>query len=150
VVVILVAILLIFKANGRGRGEVLRYRGRDFRSGDDVYVGQQELLRYQADGAALAIDNLRDRLPDCERVKIQGNPEYVSELTVVQADFAGDESLLIRDVHTTPDETITRHHVVVRQDDLYAYVLLVVESEDRAREIAIAVAERVCEATSGC
>jgi hypothetical protein len=128
----------------------LRSRLRGFRSDDDDTYLHQEVYRYGQDGAERVMDGLRNALPACRRVEVGGSTNHVSELTLVRSDFTGAESLLVAETYTTPDETVNRYHVIVREADLYAQVLLEAASEQRAVAIATAVAGRLCEGTAAC
>lgn len=125
-------------------------RLRAFESGDGSPAGQQEVYRYEPDGALRAMANLRTGLVECPPIEVGGNPDFVSELTLLRSEFAGDESMLLREVYTTPDGTITRHQVALRQDDLYAQLRLEGVTGEQAVAIATAAAQRLCEATSTC
>jgi hypothetical protein len=130
--------------------ETLSSRLRSFSAGDDDTFGQQETRRYEGDGARAAFMDMNGWLADCPRVEVGGNPEYVSELTVIESGFAGEGSLLLEEVYSTPDGTTTRYQAVVQQGDLYTEVRLPGVSADWALTVATTVAGRLCEATPSC
>jgi hypothetical protein len=130
--------------------QLLDTRLRAFSAGDDASFGQQEASRYEGDGARTAFMDMSGWLADCPHVEVGGNPEYVSELTVIESGFAGEESLLLEEVYSTPDGTVTRYQAVVQQGDLYSEVRLPGVSADWALTVATAMAERLCEATTAC
>ncbi len=130
---------------------VLGRRGRGLNDGEQRYV-LQEATRYQPGWAARVIAELRTALRSCRTVAIGGNPDDTSTLTVAAAGFAGDGSLLVKDVRSTPDGASTQYHVAVRQGDVYAHARIHIDgmTEQAALGIGRRAAQRLCSATPTC
>ncbi|MGH3735672.1 MAG: hypothetical protein ACRDT6_08625 [Micromonosporaceae bacterium] len=68
-------------------------------------------------------------------------------LSIVDHGFAGDAAILIRVDHD--EDAHDAYHVFVRQGDVVSEVM-VLGTEDQARELAVKAAARLCEATPTC
>ena len=113
---------------------------------DQMYV-HQEVSRYEATWAARHIADLRAALPRCQFVDVMGDPNHRVTLTVVSSDFAGDDSVLIRE--TFGEET--QYHAVVRQGDVEARLRIHIgATESEARAVVVNAAQRLCAAVPSC
>ena len=113
---------------------------------DQRYV-LEEVSRYEATWAARHLSDLRAALPRCQMVDVLGDQNHRVTLTVVGSDFAGDESVLIRE--TFGNET--QYHAVVRRGDVEARLRIHTgATESEARAIVVKAGERLCAAVPSC
>jgi hypothetical protein len=123
----------------------------EFRKGsvfrDDQHFVLTMVVRYDGSWAGQHLDDLRAALPRCARVPIMGDLDDVATLTVVDNDFAGDGSLLVRE----DGGAGTQYHGVVWRGDVEALLRIhTSSSESEARDLVVAAAERLCTATASC
>jgi hypothetical protein len=103
------------------------------------------LTRYEAGWAESHLSDLFSVLPRCSRVPLGGG--VVVTLSVVDTDFTGDGSLLVREENG--DET--QYHALVRQGDVEAMLRIHTGGDEcQARSIVAAVTVRLCEAVETC
>jgi hypothetical protein len=103
------------------------------------------LTRYEAGWAESHLSDLVSVLPRCARISLGGG--VVVTLSVVDSDFAGDGSLLVRE----EDGDETQYHALVRQGDVQALLRIHTGGdESQPRSIATAAAVRLCEAVDTC
>ncbi|HEU4423883.1 MAG TPA: hypothetical protein VFR67_15230 [Pilimelia sp.] len=127
-------------------------QSRSITDNDKRYV-LQEATRYDEGWAARVMTDLRSALRGtCRIVENGGNPKDVSTFTIVASDFAGDGSLLVKEVRSAPGGVSTQYHVAARQGDVYAHARIHIGGigEPQARDIGQRMATRLCEATPTC
>lgn len=114
--------------------------------GDGVESAQfvlETVRRSEPGWAQRYLDDLATAVPGCPSVAIMGDPSQIATMTIIDADFIGDGSLLIRDESSQG----TQFHAVVRQGDVMAELRIHTGGdEDHARAIVHAAAERLCAA----
>lgn len=130
---------------------VVDQRGRGLTASDERYV-LQEATRYDPGWAARVLVELQTALKSCRTVDIGGNPEDTSTLTIAASGFAGEGSLLVKEVRSRPDGTSTHYHLALRQGDVYAHVRLHLDgiTEKAAVDIGRRAAQRLCAASPTC
>lgn len=124
---------------------VLNHR-RSLQQSDQRYV-LQEVSWYESDWAERHLRDLRAVLPKCRTVDIMGDPNRRATLTVVGTDFAGDGTVLVKEVRGSE----TQYHAVVRQDGYEARLRIHTgATESTARAITVKAAQRLCAASPSC
>jgi len=111
---------------------------------DEEHYVLERIVRYEATWAERHLSDLRAVLPRCTEIPVMGS-DNIAEMTIIDTETFGDESLLIRDV----SDDGTQFHAVIRQGDVEAELRIHTGGDEaQARDIAAAAAERLCAAES--
>jgi hypothetical protein len=128
------------------KDHVVAIRDRSLTQSEEAYV-HTTVVRYASGWAARHLSDLRAVLPRCQQVDPTGYPYQRVTLTTVATNFAGDESLLVKESVGAQ----TQYHAIVRQGDVEAHLRVGIRyDEDAARTLATAAARRLCDATPTC